>query len=130
MRDPAFMITLLWVISGATARMSGATAGLESAWTSSIVRVVRAPRPWLIPLTTTVPGVTVMRLVPSRVMPLPMVVLVPVPMPTVTISAPTPIRIPREVSSDRIRLPRTARSPLTIVCSRLIRPLHAGHPPS
>ena len=127
---PAVITRPLRLTSGATAMTSGATDGSERARTSAQVSVVRTPRPWRTPLTVTVPGVTAMMFVPRRVRPLPMLARAPVPIPTVTMSAQTPMRIPREVSSERIRLPPTARRPLTIVWISDICSRSSGrHPP-
>jgi hypothetical protein len=108
-------------VMGATALMSGATVGDDSAVSSAVVKVEAVPKASLMPvLDVVLPGVMVSRFVPSEVISELTCAWAPSPRPTVKMTAAMPIRIPSTVRNDRNRWVRTPLRPVRSVSSQLI----------
>ena len=96
---------------GATALMSGATVGLESAATSDMVSVDAVPSAPRMPvLEVELPGVMVSTFEPSAVISEVTCPWAPSPSPTVRMTAAIPMRMPSTVRTERSRWLRTPLS--------------------
>ena len=118
--DPAISVSDEDVM-GATALMSGATIGLESASTSDIVSVEAVPSASRMPVVEVeLPGVIVSTLEPSAVISEVTWPWAPSPSPTVRMTAAMPMRMPSTVRPDRRRWLRTPLTP----GSKRLEPAH------
>ena len=115
------------VDTGATAAMSGATAGSASMAASAVVNVeTEPPPPRKPPVEVDWPGVTMIRFEPSALICEVICCCAPCPRPTVSITAAMPIRMPSMVSSERIRRALSAATAVRTVSVHSI----IGRPPA